>query len=137
MRALLRGLLDDRPDWFTNDAANDCEHVAQRVDSVVADLVAFQDRAHALQDEFASRQTEKTNQRLTLLSVFSAVFLLPTLITGIFGMNFKQMPWLDWQHGFWTTIGLMALLAFSLLLFFRAKRYIERSDRPRRALLDD
>ena len=61
-----RGLLEDRPDWFTQAAAEDCERVAQRVDSVVADLAALQERAHALQDEFTSRQAEMVNKRFSV-----------------------------------------------------------------------
>jgi len=74
----------------------------------------------------------RTNEIMRTLTILTAIFMPLNLVTGVFGMNFKEMPWLDWHLGFWTTIGLMAVLAFSLMLFFRAKRYIERSDRPRR-----
>jgi len=79
-----------------------------------------------------SATAHRTNEIMRTLTILTAIFMPLTLITGIFGMNFKEMPWLDWHLGFWTTIGLMALLALFLMLFFRAKRYIERSDRPRR-----
>ena len=82
-----------------------------------------------------SATAHRTNEIMRTLTILTAIFMPLTLITGIFGMNFKEMPWLDWHLGFWTTVGLMALLALSLMLFFRSKRYIERSDRPRRHIL--
>ena len=81
-----------------------------------------------------SATAHRTNEIMRTLTILTAIFMPLTLITGIFGMNFKEMPWLDWHLGFWTVMGLMALLALSLMLFFRSKRYIERSDRPRRPM---
>lgn len=81
-----------------------------------------------------SATAHRTNEIMRTLTILTAIFMPLNLVTGIFGMNFKEMPWLDWHLGFWTTIGLMALLALSLMLYFRAKRYIERSDRPRRPI---
>ena len=45
--------------------------------------------------------------------------------SGIFGMNFKQMPLIENPVGFWWSIGAMATIVVGLLTFFRRKRYIE------------
>ena len=125
LQALLRGMLEDRPDWFTEAAAGDCERVARRVDSVVADLVALQERSHALQDEFASRQAEITNRRLMLLSVISAVLLPPTLISGVFGMNVDGLPLKDGSpYGFLITMGMMAVSIVALMLVLRKMKLV-------------
>ncbi|HMK67012.1 MAG TPA: CorA family divalent cation transporter, partial [Stellaceae bacterium] len=95
-----------------------------RVESVAADLVALQQRAHALQDELNSRQTGLINRRLMLLSVISAVLLPPTLITGIFGMNVDGLPLKDDSpHGFILTIGLLAVSSLGLLFLLRRLRF--------------
>ncbi len=125
LRALLRALLEERPAWFTDPAARDCEQVAQRVDSVVADLVALQERARALQDEFNARQTELTNRRLMLLSVFSAVLLPPTLISGIFGMNVDGLPLKDASpYGFVLTMVMMGVSILALMVAMRRTKLI-------------
>jgi len=78
-----------------------------------------------------SATAHRTNEIMRTLTILTAIFMPLTLITGIFGMNFKVMPLIEWHYGFVAVIAGMALLALCLMLFFRAKRYIERSDRPR------
>ncbi|WP_158803689.1 CorA family divalent cation transporter [Acidisoma sp. L85] len=119
LRFMLHSLLAERPDWFTEDAAEDSAQVAHRVDSVCADLVALQERARALQDELNSRQTEMTNKRLMLLSIISAVLLPPTLISGIFGMNVDGLPFTHTPFGFLCTIGVMVFSVIGLLFVLR------------------
>lgn len=122
--AMLVHMLAGRPAWFTEEAAEDCRHLVGRVQSVVADLLALQDRARALQDEIQSRQIEKTNQRLMLISVFSAVLLPPTLISGVFGMNVDGLPWKENPYGFVYTIGLMGISIAGLMALLRRMRLI-------------
>jgi hypothetical protein len=62
------------------------------------------------------------------LTVITALFMPLTVITGVFGMNFVEMPLLRDRAGFWITIGMMALIVAGLLIFFRRKRYLE--DQP-------
>lgn len=124
LRAMLHHMVDDRPPWFTNEAAEDCMQVSRRVESVTADLVALQERAHALQDELASRQTEQTNRRLMLLSVISAVLLPPTLISGIFGMNVEGLPFKDNPEGFLLVGVVMVVSVAVLFIVLRRMRLV-------------
>lgn len=70
-----------------------------------------------------SATANRTNQIMRMLTIITAIFMPLTLITGIYGMNFKEMPGLDWHWGFWVTLGGMGLVASVLLLFFRYKQY--------------
>ena len=125
LQAMLHKLLTQPPPWFTPDAAEDCVRVAHRVDSVCADLAALQERAHALQEELASRQTAVTNRRLMLLSVLSAVMLPPTLISGIFGMNVDGLPFKDDSPlGFIVTIAMMSVSVAILLFALRRMKMV-------------
>lgn len=124
MRAVLIHLLTERPDWFTDHAVADCQRVAERLDSLADDLEALQERAHALQEELKGREAEKTNQRLTVLSVVSALLLPPTLITGIFGMNVDGLPFRETPEGFLITCALMVVSTVIMLIILRRIRLI-------------
>ena len=125
LRSMLHQLLAKPPAWFTPDAAEDCTEVAQRVASICADLEALQERAHALQDEVFSRQTETTNRRLMLLSVMSAVLIPPTLISGIFGMNVDGLPLKDNSpFGFVIAMGMMTVAVVAVLFALRRLKMI-------------
>jgi len=64
------------------------------------------------------------NNIIKLFSVVAVVFMPPTLIASIYGMNFKNMPELEWPYGYPTAIGLMILAAILPYLFFHWKRWL-------------
>ncbi|GIZ53412.1 magnesium transporter CorA family protein [Noviherbaspirillum aridicola] len=72
-----------------------------------------------------SAMAHRTSEIMRTLTVITALFMPLTLVTGIFGMNFAQMPLLEDRLGFWITMGMMAVIVVVLLLLFRRKRYLE------------
>jgi magnesium transporter len=64
------------------------------------------------------------NSIFKVFSVFSVMFLPPTLVAGIYGMNFEHMPELRWMEGYPMAIGLMILAAAAPLLWFRRKGWL-------------
>ncbi len=64
------------------------------------------------------------NDIVKVFTIMSVVFLPPTLIASIFGMNFKHMPFLDSPWGFWISLFLMVLVGLVPLIIFKLKRYI-------------
>lgn len=64
---------------------------------------------------------ERTNKRLRLLTILSAVFMPLTLIAGIYGMNFRYMPELRWPYSYPLVIAVMTAIAAVLLWVFHRK----------------
>jgi magnesium transporter len=64
------------------------------------------------------------NSLIKVLTVVSIVGIPPTLIAGIYGMNFKDIPELSWTYGYGYAWALMILSAVLPLLFFRAKGWL-------------
>ena len=124
LRGVLIHMLSERPYWFDEDAVVECQRVAARMDGLVDDLESLQERAHALQDELKAREAEKTNKRLTVLAIVSALMLPPTFITGVFGMNVTGFPFQEKAYGFWVACGLMAASAAGMLAVLRRIRLI-------------
>ena len=77
----------------------------------------------AVQLHFASN-AHRTNDVMRTLTTITAIFMPLTLITGIFGMNFEFIPGIHTRFGFAVTLGCMALIALSLVIWFRARRYL-------------
>jgi magnesium transporter len=67
----------------------------------------------------------ESSEIMRTLTVITALFMPLTLVTGIFGMNFVEMPLLKHPMGFWISTGLMAVIVAGLLLFFQRRRYLE------------
>jgi len=64
------------------------------------------------------------NQIIKIFSVAAVVFLPPTLVASIYGMNFQHMPELGWQLGYPWAIGLMMLSALLPFLYFKRKGWL-------------
>lgn len=61
---------------------------------------------------------EKVNKRLNTLTIVNAIFVPLTLISGIYGMNFLNMPELDNTNAYFVVLGVMAFIVIVELLFF-------------------
>jgi len=68
---------------------------------------------------------DKTNSRLKLLTILSGVFLPLMLLVGIYGMNFRYMPELQWHFGYPLVITMMASIAGGLLWIFYRKGWFK------------
>jgi magnesium transporter len=64
------------------------------------------------------------NEIIKLFSVLAVIFMPPTVIASIYGMNFKVMPQLEWHWGYPLAIGLMICAAVLPYLFFRWKKWL-------------
>jgi magnesium transporter len=70
----------------------------------------------------------RTNDVVKILTIFSAIVLPLSLIAGIYGMNFENMPELKTRYGYFLTLGFMVLLAIALLFYFWRKGWIFQSE---------
>jgi magnesium transporter len=64
------------------------------------------------------------NDQMKKISAWAAVVIVPTLIAGIYGMNFDYMPELHWKYGYLLAISLMVLIAFALYRNFKRRRWL-------------
>lgn len=82
-----------------------------------------------------SAMAHRTSEIMRTLTVITALFMPLTVITGIFGMNFVDMPLLKDQSGFWIAMGMMVVIVIGLLVFFRRRKYLDDrssdNERPR------
>ena len=94
------------------------DRLVQRLDALDQEVGSIQERARLLQEEVGARLSEETNRSLNALAVVTALFLPPTLVTGVFGMNTTALPFSESHHGSVWAIGMAvgaAALAYWLL----------------------
>jgi len=82
------------------------------------------ENANNLLNTWHSVNTKKTNDTIKLLTVFSAFFLPLTFIVGIYGMNFKYMPELEWKYGYFMALAMMVSLALFIFIWFKKSKII-------------
>ncbi|NDP27663.1 MAG: hypothetical protein GZ087_09590 [Flavobacterium sp.] len=82
------------------------------------------ENANSLLNTYHSVSSQKSNDVMKLLTIFSAFFLPLTFIAGIYGMNFENMPELRWKFGYFETLGIMVLIAIVIYVWFKRKKII-------------
>jgi len=103
---------------------------------LLADVVEEADRLHTWADELLESAThlmnleinlasQRTNEVMRVLTVFSAFFLPLTFLAGVYGMNFKRMPELDHPLGYPLVWVAMAATALGIWIWFRRKGWLK------------
>ncbi|HOK36084.1 MAG TPA: magnesium/cobalt transporter CorA [Paludibacteraceae bacterium] len=82
------------------------------------------DRLDYLQDTFLGLANIQQNKIIKIFTVVSVIFLPPTLIASIYGMNFKYIPEFNWKYGYPFSLVLMILVSLIILLYFRKKKWL-------------
>lgn len=72
---------------------------------------------------FFSAQSHKMNEIMKTLTIISSIFIPLTFIVGIYGMNFKYMPELEYKNGYHIIIGIMILSGLLMLYYFKRRRW--------------
>jgi len=100
----------------------------QDIKDELLNLLTYNDEsvenANHLMNTYLSISDQRNNEVVRLLTIFSAFFLPLTFIVGVYGMNFKFMPELNWEWGYYFSIGLMLLVVIVIYLWFRRKRIL-------------
>ncbi len=71
-----------------------------------------------------ARASMEQGEQVKRISSWAAILFAPSLIAGIYGMNFRFMPELDWRWGYPAAIGLMVAFSLGLWLVFRRRRWL-------------
>ena len=85
---------------------------------------SFRDILSGLQDLYLSTISQKMNEVMKVLTIIATIFIPLTFIAGIYGMNFKYMPELEWRWGYFIVWGIMIVIGCGLLYYFKKKRWL-------------
>jgi magnesium transporter len=76
-----------------------------------------------LDTAFDKDQAEKMNHKLNLLTVWSTIFLPLSFYTGMWGMNFDDVPLLNGDNGFWIFTGLTVVTVVVMFTYFKKHKW--------------
>jgi magnesium transporter len=93
-------------------------------DQVVDHAVSLLNTYLSVQSQRTNEASQKTNEVVRVLTVFSVFFMPLTFIVGVYGMNFDNMPELEWKLGYYGVLGLCVIVAVVIYLWFKRKRWL-------------
>ncbi len=100
--------------------------VLEHIERVVRHVQRLEQNAETAVQMHFNAQSNRTNDIMRTLTVFTAVFLPLNLLAGIFGMNFEFMPVLHLDYGFWGSIVSMVVIAAGMVAYFWRKHYLHQ-----------
>lgn len=96
------------------------DHTIQAIDT----LETYRDIISGMLDIYLSSISNRMNQVMKVLTVISTIFIPLTFIVGVYGMNFKYMPELEWEWGYPAVWLLMLFVFLAMLQFFRTRKWL-------------
>jgi magnesium transporter len=96
------------------------DHTIQVIDNIETS----RDILSGMLDIYLSTLSNRTNSVMKVLTIIATIFMPLTFIAGVYGMNFENMPELQWHWGYPLVMLFMTGIAVSMLLFFRKKKWI-------------
>ena len=110
-------LFDRRIAVYFQDVYDHIVHLTDTID-------VYQDLLTNALDSYLAIVSNNLNQVMKTLTALTVILMVPTLVAGIYGMNFEQMPELTWTYGYPLALGIMGLAGAGLFVYFRRKGWI-------------
>jgi magnesium transporter len=110
-------LIDKSIDIYLRDVY---DHTIQVIDA----LETFRDMLSGMLDIYLSSVSNRMNEVMKVLTIIATIFIPLTLVAGIYGMNFRYMPELDWVWGYPMVYVVMLAIGAVMLMYFRRKKWL-------------
>lgn len=113
-----------RSEYFPESHYEKLRIMIKDINSLLDHITFNFDRLEFLQNTFLGLIDIEQNKIIKIYTVVSVIFLPPTLIASIYGMNFKVMPELNFEYGYILAILLMAMSSTLTILYFKRKKWL-------------
>ena len=122
IRELLGSLHREHAHFFGPEVQLYLRDVYDHTVHIIESLDDLRELATGLLDVHLTTVSHRVNLEVRALTVVATIFMPASLIAGIFGMNFRQMPWLELRSGFYFATGMMLIIASIMLVLFWRRR---------------
>ena len=109
---------------ITDNSRNYFRNIHDHTVQIIETIESLMDLTSNLMDLYLSSVSNRLNEIMKVLTIFSALFIPMTFLAGVYGMNFKYLPELEWKYsylGFW---GIIVCIGIAMILFFKHKKWM-------------
>lgn len=101
---------------YFRDVYDHLFHISETIDNLL-------DINNSIKELHLSNLSLRMNQIMKLLAVFTAIFTPLTFLAGVYGMNFRYIPELEWHYGYFTVWGIWVTIVLVLVVFFKRQKW--------------
>lgn len=95
------------------------DHVILVIDTVEV----FRDIVTGMHETYLASVNNRMNEVMKFLTMIATIFMPLSFIAGLYGMNFRYMPELEWRWGYFAVLGVMAVIFFGMVWFYRSRKW--------------
>jgi len=96
------------------------DHTVQAIDTIET----YRDLLSGTLDLYLSSISNRTNEIMKFLTIIGTIFIPLTFIVGLYGMNFKYMPELEWHYAYFGVLSVMVLITMGMIFYFRHRKWL-------------
>ena len=92
--------------------------------AIIDTVETFRDMLSGMLDIYLSTISNRLNEVMKVLTIIATIFMPLTFLAGVYGMNFKYMPELEYRWGYFCVLGIMLVIALLMLRYFKKKKWL-------------
>jgi magnesium transporter len=124
LREVISGMDRSESPLIRKDTHTYLKDIYDHAVQVIETIETFREMLSGMLDIYLSSVSNRMNEIMKVLTIIATIFIPLTFITGLYGMNFRYMPEIDWAHGYPAALGLMLIVALTMVLYFRKKKWL-------------
>jgi len=124
MREVLQRLYREPHECFSETARNYMRDVYEHAVQVIDIVETYRELGSGLSEAYMTALSNRMNEIVKVLTVIGTIFLPLTFLAGVYGMNFKYLPELEWHWGYGMFWAVAVVIAGGMVAWFRARGWI-------------
>jgi magnesium transporter len=124
LREVLGGLVRGETSLISQTTGMYLRDVYDHTIQVIDTIESFRDVLSGMLDIYLSTLSNKMNEVMKVLTIMATIFIPLTFIAGVYGMNFKYMPELEWHWGYFVALSVMVGVAVLMVFYFKRKTWL-------------
>lgn len=124
LREVISSLQRGDSPLFTRNTLLYLRDVYDHIIHIIESVESLRDLTAGMLDIYVSSVSYRISIVMKVLTVITTIFMPLTLIAGIYGMNFRHLPGLEWKWGFFVVLGIMVTISAGMLALFRWKKWL-------------
>jgi len=124
LREVISALLRAESSLITTHTHLYLRDVYDHTIQVIETIETYRDILSGMLDIYLSSISNRLNAVMKVLTIIATIFMPLTFIAGVYGMNFKYMPELEWRYGYPAILLGMLVVALAMLFFFRKRKWL-------------
>lgn len=109
--------IEEKTTYFLKDVYDHTVHITEEIES-------YREMLNTLMELHLSGMNDRLNKVMKVLTVISTIFIPLTFIVGVYGMNFRVMPELEWQYGYLSVWILMIGIVFFMIYILKRNKWM-------------